>query len=195
MNTFETLQSIIQLRRSTKPSDMNGRIIPRETVERLLQLADWAPTHGKTEPWRFIVFEGKAKQAFCLEHAELYKANTAPDKFQEAKYDKLLHQGDLVSHTILVYMKRSQGNTIPVLEEIAAVAAAIQNLLLGAAAQGISALWGTGGMTHHPALKKHFHLDKDDVVMGILHLGYSDNASKEGTRGIPMEEKVIWRES
>lgn len=192
MNTFETLQSIIQFRRSTKPSDMNGKIIPKEIVEHLLELADWAPTHGQTEPWRFIVFEGTAKNEFCLQHAELYKTNTDPDKFQQVKYDKLLHQGDLVSHSIVVYMKRTQGHTIPVLEEISAVAAAIQNMLLGAAAQGISALWGTGGMTHHPALKKYFSLDKDDVIMAILHLGYSDNITAQGSRKVPMEEKVKW---
>ena len=27
----------------------------RETVEWLLEAANWAPTHGKTEPWRWVV--------------------------------------------------------------------------------------------------------------------------------------------
>ncbi len=27
----------------------------RETIEQLLEAANWAPTHGKTEPWRWVV--------------------------------------------------------------------------------------------------------------------------------------------
>ena len=27
----------------------------REMIEQLLEAANWAPTHGKTEPWRWVV--------------------------------------------------------------------------------------------------------------------------------------------
>ena len=81
MNTFESLQKTIQARRSSKPAEMNGQKINNDFIQQLLELADWAPTHGRTEPWRFIVFEDLAKQQFCLDHAELYKANTDPEKY------------------------------------------------------------------------------------------------------------------
>ena len=68
MNTFESLQKTIQARRSSKPADMNGQKIDNGIIHQLLELADWAPTHGRTEPWRFIVFEDLAKQQFCLDH-------------------------------------------------------------------------------------------------------------------------------
>lgn len=192
MNTFETLESIIRLRRSTKPADMNGKKIEKELVQRLLALANWAPTHGKTEPWRFVVYEGKALIQFCADHAALYKTHTDPGKFTQAKYDKLVHQGDTVSHILLVYMKRSPNPSIPVLEEISAVAAAIQNILLGAASMGISVLWGSGGMMHHPSMKEYLQLAGEDTMMGILYLGYTDLVVKEGSRNIPMEQKVVW---
>ncbi|MES2003913.1 MAG: nitroreductase [Bacteroidota bacterium] len=192
MHTFDILKNIIQQRRSTKPSDMNGKTIDKAVIEQLLSLANWAPTHARTEPWRFVVYEKAAKQQFCADHAELYKTNTDPEKFMQGKYDKLVQQGDPVSHIVLVYMKRTQTNTIPVLEEVAAVSAAIQNILLGAAAQGIAALWGSGGMTHHPSMKKYLGLEEADIVMGILYLGYSDIVAKSGTRSIPIENKVVW---
>lgn len=193
MNSFENIQSIIQNRRSTKPADMNGKIIDNLLIRQLLQLADWAPTHGRTEPWRFIVYEEKAKQLFCLDHAELYKANTDSEKFMQGKYEKLQQQGDTISHIIIVYMKRTQGNTIPALEEIAAVSAATQNILLGAAALDLAVLWSTGGMTHHPSMKKYLGLAEEDIIIGQLYLGYTDIPAKEGKRGVPMEEKVSWK--
>ena len=193
MNTFESLQKTIQARRSSKPADMNGQKIDNGIIHQLLELADWAPTHGRTEPWRFIVFEDLAKQQFCIDHSELYKANTNPEKFTQAKYEKLKEQGEPLSHIMIVYMKRTINNSIPVLEEIAAVSASIQNILLGAASLNISALWSTGGMTHHPAMKKMLDISEDDIVMGLLLLGYSDQPIKEGTRKIPIENKVVWR--
>jgi nitroreductase len=193
MQSFEILQNIIRNRRSTKPADMNGKQIDNTLIHQLLELADWAPTHGRTEPWRFIVYEGAAIKTFFADHAALYKANTDPEKFTQAKYEKLQQQGDPVSHIIVVYMSRTLNNSIPANEEAAAVASAIENILLGASALDIAALWSTGGMTHHPAMKTYLGLKPEDLVMGILHLGYTDLPLKEGKRNIALENKVDWR--
>lgn len=171
---------------------MNGKKIENPLIQRLLNLADWAPTHGRTEPWRFVVYEQDAVRKFCKDHAALYKAATDPEKFTNAKFEKIEQQGDQLSHIIVVYMKRSVQNSIPVLEEIAAVSAAMQNILLGAASLGIAALWSTGGMTHHVSMKQYLGLGEEDLVMGLLFLGYTDAPVKEGQRRIPLEEKVVW---
>ena len=49
---------LIKQRRSVFPKDYNGAAVPRAVIERALEAANWAPTHGKTEPWRFVVFAG-----------------------------------------------------------------------------------------------------------------------------------------
>lgn len=193
MNSFQTLENIIRKRRTIKPADMNGEIIDEAHIRELLALADWAPTHGRTEPWRFIVYEKEAKKKFCADHADLFKAHTDPEKFTNGKYEKFLHQGDPVSHIILVYMKRTVNSPIPVLEEIAAVSAATQNILLGASSMGIGALWSTGGMILHPSMKQYLGLGEEDIVMGVLYLGYADQILNDGKRTIPMEEKIVWK--
>ena len=103
---FEVIANNIKQRRSYKPALMNGKKIDDSTIYKLLQLADWAPTHAHTEPWRFIVFANDKVKAFCKEHAALYKANVPTEKFETAKYEKTLHNGDHASHIIAVYMKR-----------------------------------------------------------------------------------------
>ncbi len=193
MSTFTQLQEVIRSRRSTKPSLLNGKEISGEQVRELLALADWAPTHANTEPWRFIVYEKEASQQFCLDHASLYKDNTPEDKFTEAKYQNLVNMGSKASHIVAVYMKRTENAKIPVLEEFAAVAASVQNILLGAQAMGIAVLWSTGGLVHQPSMKNHLGLAADDILLGLLYMGYTDEPAKEGKRSIPMEEKITWK--
>ena len=192
MHSFSTIQDVIQNRRTVKPPQMNGRQVPDEQVRQLLALANWAPTHGLTEPWRFKVYANDQVKAFCLSHAELYKQATAPESFLEVNYEKLLHMGDQASHLIVAIMQRGPLPKIPALEEIAATACAVQNLLLGATALGISSYWGSGGMAYHPAMKEMLHLREEDLVLGILYLGYTDKPIPEGKRTVPLEEKVEW---
>jgi|SRR5438552_2664048 len=189
---FSTISAVIKNRRSIKPAKMNGKKIPDEQVKEVLKLANWAPTHGRTEPWRFIVYSDDKVKQFCYQHAELYKANTPVEKFEQGIYDKQLHNGDLASHIVIAIMQRGDVPKIPALEEIAATAIAIQNILLGATAAGIASFLSTSGLTHHPAMKNFLQLKDDDVVMGIVYLGYSDE-KMEGNRRTEMDEKATWK--
>jgi nitroreductase len=186
-NIFPLISYVIQQRRSTKPVAMNGKKIPDMQVHSLLELADWAPTHGFTEPWRFVVYANPS--GFCHQHAELYKQNT--DKFEQAAYDKLYYQGDKASHMIIAVMKRGSLPKIPALEEIEAASCAVQNILLGATALNIASFWSTGGMALKPAMKDFLNLDEEDQLIGVLYLGYTAE-HLAGTRNIPLEEKVKW---
>lgn len=191
MDKFEILKEVIENRRSTKPAVLNGNIIPDEEIQQLLELANWAPTHGFTEPWRFIVYSGEAVKHFGQQHADLYKQYTPADKFNNAKYDKLLHNGDKASHIILVYMQRGSNPNITQFEEICATSAAVQNILLGAETLGIAALWSTGGLVMHPAMKELLSLGEEDVVIALLYMGYTNEPKKPGRR-TPVESKVKW---
>jgi nitroreductase len=192
MNTdFSTLSNIIKSRRTTKPSLMNGKKIPDEQVHALLALADWAPTHAYSEPWRFIVFAGEQVNQFSKQHALLYQQFTPADKFLQSKFDSIIANGDKASHLIVCYMKRSN-EKLPVMEELAAVSCAVQHILLGATALGIASIWSTGGMVLHQAMKNYLELANADEIVGQLYLGYSDEVI-DGKRKIALQEKVSWR--
>lgn len=173
---------------------MNGKKIDRSLIQYLLELADWAPTHGRTEPWRFIVFSGQGLQTFAQQHAALYKNHTAEESFTNAKYQNIIQNGEKASHIIAIYMKRQATQKIPLIEEIAATAAAIEHILLGAQEQGIAALWSTGGMTYHDSMKQLLGLEEQDLMMGLLYLGYTDDASPVAKRNIPLAEKITWKD-
>jgi len=186
------VSAVIKGRRSVSWAKMNGALIPDESIHELLQLAHWAPTHARTEPWQFFVYAGDALTAFGKAHADLYWQHTPEDKRLEATYNKLLHNVDKTSHLVIAAMKRGSNPKIPAIEEVAAASAAIQNILLGATAMGIASFWSTGGMTHHPTLRQYLGLGNEDIVLGLLYLGYTDEPEKEGLRNTLIAEKAIW---
>lgn len=187
--TFTAVAETIKKRRTIKAQAMNGNKIPNGHIAAILELANWAPTHGYTEPWRFIVYENPAD--FCSQHAEVYKQNSMGDNFNATVYNNLQHQGDKVSHIIVAVMKRGDLPKIPAFEEIAASSCAIQNMLLGATALNIASFWSTGGMALKPVLRDVLGYGDDDQVMGILYFGYADE-HPEGKRNTPIEEKITW---
>lgn len=190
-NRFNDIKQIIESRRTIKPDMFNGKIIPDEQIIALLQLADWAPTHGRTEPWHFNVYGGEAVKNFCFQHAEMYKSNVATESFMQGNYNKLLNMGNAASHIIIAAMKRGNLPKIPALEEVAAASCAIQNILLGATALGIASYWGSGGMAYHPPMKEFLSLGEQDQVLGILYFGYSAQ-NPSAIRNRPLSDKMVW---
>ncbi|CAN5211788.1 NAD(P)H nitroreductase [soil metagenome] len=168
----------------------NGNKIPDEQIEQLLQLADWAPTHTFSEPWRFVVYSGEKVNDFSRQHALLYQQFTPAEKFMQGKFDSIIANGKKSSHLIVCIMKRSN-EKIPVMEEMAAVSCAIQNILLGAQALDIATLWSTGGMVLHTAMKNYFQLNEQDHILGILFLGKTSE-QVAGHRKIALSEKIVW---
>ncbi|HAX48875.1 MAG TPA: nitroreductase [Ignavibacteria bacterium] len=189
---FDVISDVIKRRRTIKPSKMNGRIIPNEQVQQLLELADWAPTHKHTEPWRFLVYSEDSARKFVSDHAELYRKSVSENNFNNDKYEKILGNGQNISHIVVCIMKRDPQKRLPEIEEIAAASAAVQNILLGATALGIANFWSTGGMTHSELMKEHLGLNYEDILIGLIYLGYSES-NYEGKRTIPLEEKITWK--
>ncbi|MDU0372880.1 nitroreductase [Hymenobacter endophyticus] len=184
------ITQLIRGRRSIQPVQFEpGRTIPTELVRELLENATWAPTHKRTEPWYFVVFAGEGRQKLADFQAELYRA-TAGEKFQESKLDKMRNNPLLSSHIIAIGLKRNP--EVPVVEEVAAVACAVQNLHLSAVAHGLAGFWSSGGVTYLPEAKPFFGLGPDDQLLGFFYLGYpKPGASARSTRK-PLEEKVTW---
>lgn len=80
------------------------------------------------------------------------------------------------------------------IEEIGAVNAAIQNMLLAAHSLGLGAIWRTGEACYHPKIKSFFGLSEKDEVLGFIYLGYADT-SKSKSRRTPFQEKTVWIEA
>jgi nitroreductase len=187
----EQFNSLIRSRRSVFTRQfVKGKQIPDEIILQLLENANCAPTHKLTEPWRFSVFTGNGLKKLANFQAELYKKN-AGEKFKQDKYEKLLSNPLDCSHIISIGMKRSITTPIPEIEEIEAVACAVQNIYLSTTVYGIGGYWTTGGITYEENAKPFFNLGKEDKLLGFFYLGYVEVPSPQSRRG-DVAEKTIW---
>lgn len=120
----------------------------------------------------------------------MYKAE-AGESFKNDKFLKLQQQPLMGSHIISIGMKRTNTKQIPEIEDIEAVACAVQNIYLSVAAYGLGGYWTTGGITYLEKAKVHFGLEWQDKLLGFFYIGAVAIPSPMDKRK-PMEEKVVW---
>ena len=184
------INKLIKERRSTFIKQFaEGKKIPDEIIWQLLENANRAPNHGQTEPWRFSVFTGEGLQKLATFQSDLYKKN-AGENFKKDSYEKLLYNPLKCSHIISIGMKKSESR-IPEIEEIEAVACAVQNIYLTIAAYEVGGYWTTGGITYWEDAKPFFGLTEKDKLLGFFYLGYIAIPSPQSRR-LPVKEKVTW---
>lgn len=162
-------------------------------IQQMLENANWAPTHKFTEPWRFIVYSGEGLKKLGETQASVYKQKTQADgTYKEERYQNLLVKPLECSHIILVYMKRDEKKSVPVIEEIGAVFCAIQNLYLTATAYNIGCYISTGGVTYFEESKPAFGLSSEDILIGFINIGMPKPELKLMGKRKAWEEKVNW---
>jgi nitroreductase len=189
--TPEQFNHLARTRRSVFPDQFKaGEKIDDVIIKEILTNALWAPNHGQSEPWKFVVFTGAGLKKFATFQSELYKEE-AGDSFVEAKYIKLQQQPLKASHIIALCMKRTQKKTIPEIEDIEAVACAVQNIYLSVAAYGLGGYWTTGGVTYSDKAKDFFDLSNEDKLLGFFYVGQVAIPSPAAKR-MRFDEKVTW---
>jgi nitroreductase len=178
-------------RRSVFPDQFDaGKKVDDAIIREILINATWAPNHGQTEPWRFTVFSGEALKKLADLQSRMYK-ETAGDGFKEAKYTKLQQNPLKASHIIAIAMKRTTTKNIPEIEDIEAVACAVQNIYLSVSAYGLGGYWTTGGVTYEENAKAFFGLESQDKLLGFFYIGQVAIPSPAAKRAA-LEEKVSW---
>lgn len=191
MDISQTLNTLIRERRSSFPAQYTGEKVADNIIHQMLENATWAPNHGKTEPWKFFVFTGKGLENFAKAQAEAYKNRTPTENFDENKYQKFYENPMKASHVIAICMQRQETEKIPEIEEISAVACAVQNMYLTATAYDVGAYWNTGGFTYWQEGKDLLGLGQKDKLMGFFYVGVLAKNSPDSTRK-PISQKMEW---
>lgn len=183
------ISKIIASRRAVYPAQYNSDEISKEAIEEILASANWAPTHRRTEPWRFKVFhtlEAKSKVSDFL--ATTYKANA--EKFSEITFKKYQENPLKAACIIAVCYQRDPKATVPEWEEIAATAMAVQNMWLTASEMNIGAYWSTPSVSKY--FSDYFEMGEGVHCLGFFYMGNYDGPLPEGFRNTSIDEKTVW---
>jgi nitroreductase len=166
--------------------------VSTEQIELLLRNAMWAPTHGMTEPWRFVVFAGAARSELAEALRTMYAVTTPAAEFREEKQQKLVDTALRAPVTIAIGMVPDPRGKIPEIEEIAAVACAVQNMHLTATAMGLAAKWSSPAVCYTPELAAFLGLPESGRCLGFFYVGHPAGPWPTMRRS-PVETRVTWR--
>jgi len=190
-NLYE-IADLIRNRRTIYPEQFSDRKVHLEQIELILNNAQWAPTHGNTQPWRFVVFTEDSRQTLSDFLAKTYLEITPSEKQNDLKLAKMLKRPLLASAVVAVCMKRQEEEKIEEIEEIEAVACAIQNMHLTCTAYGIGGFWSTPKLIYHNKAKEFLGLGEKDKCLGLFYLGFPAIDWPEAHRK-PLEYNTEWR--
>jgi nitroreductase len=196
---LETLYEAISNRRSLGIARVHAdKPVDLALVERALQAADWAPSHGETEPWRFTVYTGDSRHALGDAFAEAYRLDAGEDGFKQASYEANRDRAVSAPVWISIGMEpalRSDGSLKMTEEdEVIAVGCAVQNLHLVANAMGLAGMWLSKNVFIHPHVAEFVGIAPPARLLGFFFLGWPAIPWPAGERR-PLAEKVRWADA
>lgn len=194
------------------------QIPAQNIIRKCLEAAIWAPSATNQQPWEFIVLTGHALEkvnAVILEHfAERMRESTAFDNVpedlarrQQEIFAALMEAGvaaDIEANDFFLRSLRFFDAPVGVYfvtrkrpdnQYLLSTAAALENFLLAAHAQGLGACWLTIAVVCEEDLKKHLGLADDRELLGGVAIGYPAVGSALNTftrTRVPVDEITTW---
>jgi nitroreductase len=141
-----------------------------EQIARLLDAAGRAPDHGRLKPWRFVPVNGAEREIFAntVAQARRDQIPAFTDEQMEIEREKIRRSPSILVAGCVV---RKDIPKVPEIEQVIAVGAAVQNLMLAANDLGVGVMWKTGPAAYSARVKAAVGLAADDHIVAILHLG------------------------
>jgi nitroreductase len=155
--------------------------VPRDHIEKIFEVALWAPSGMNRQNWKFFVLAGERKE-------ELVSISSTSFQYLEPQLQQLYAEKPKIIESTRRFFKRLGEAPIVVcayfepanMEDVTSfqnVAAAIQNLLLVAHAEGLGTCWMTGPVTVANEISRFLGV-KDMTLVAITPMGYPDETPK-----------------
>lgn len=113
--------------------------------------------------------------------ADIYKIITPLEKFKQDKLDKIIKYKNQISHAIAIVLHRETEDDTLEIEDISAVACAVQNMYLSLSQYPeAGGYWSTGLGTYSETMHAHLKLEENERLMGYFVLGHVLNKRTEG---------------
>jgi len=160
-------------------------------INQILTAAARVPDHKKLVPWRFVLFQGDARDAFGKVLAEVCRAEQDdPSSFRLETEAKRFLRAPLV---IAVISRVTKNPAAPEWEQILSAGAACQNLMVAATALGYGAQWITEWYGYSEGVRHALHLADNERVAGFIYIGTPKEKPDERDRPALADIVTSWR--
>jgi nitroreductase len=169
--------------------------IPKDVIERIIELAQWAPSAMNRQDWRFIVVEGEKKEALlkitatAFDHFRPVLEKNFPDKPKVLEASKRFFETYGSAPTIIL----AYGGHFPMgMADPYSVSLAVQNLLLAAHDAGLGAVWADAAVFYKEKEINELMGMEGRKLVCLIPIGYPD----ETPRATPRQDgRVLWTQS
>lgn len=160
-------------------------------LDQILTAAARVPDHKKLVPWRFIVFEGDAREAFGRVIAQACRAEEGePSAFRLELEAKRFVRAPVV---IAVISRVVQSPAVPEWEQVLSAGAVCQNLIVAATALGFGAQWITEWYAFSAGVREALHLADNERVAGFIYIGTAKETPEERDRPALADIVTTWQ--
>lgn len=167
MTTPAQLRALVTARRTSMLVDRE-RTVSREVITELCELAQWAPNHKRTWPWRFAVAEGDGRARLGDTIADAMAAHGDPAEKVAKTRTKYLR-----TPATLVVGSAAGDSPLRSAENRDATAAGVQNILLAATAAGLASYWGSCPKGANDAVVALCGFEPDTHIAALVYLGWA----------------------
>jgi nitroreductase len=165
----------------------------RAQIECMLEAATHAPNHHNAQPWKFFVVAGHARAELgtILAESALPRLGDVSSEKGMAMLAKERNKPMRAPVLLIAAAEYPQKSKVLEIENVEAVAAAVENMLLVAEELGLAAMWRTGDAAYEPRVKRWLGLAPQDTIVGIIYLGYPAIPRQE-RHPVSFQEKTTW---
>jgi len=155
--------------------------VAKDLLEKIFDIALWAPSGMNRQNWKFFILAGERKE-------KLVSIAAGSFEYLEPQLQERFADKPKIVEATRRFFKRLGGAPVVVcayfepanMEDVTSfqnVAAAIQNLLLVAYAEGLGSCWMTGPVTVSEEISRFLGV-KDMTLVAVIPMGYPDETPK-----------------
>lgn len=199
----DQIEAAIRARRSIR--GLEGPPLTAQVVDDLVSLACTAPAPHHTQPWRFVEVSPARRTALATAMAEAWRADMMVDGVPERQQERALARsgrqveeaptlllGCLVHDGLRDYADDRRARAEWGLAQHS-FGAALQNILLAAAARGLGAFWISAPLYAQEAVRSALALDAGWEPQAFVALGHPSADYRPFDRPLPDLAKHLVR--
>lgn len=174
------LLEFLKSRRSNLAKMMEGPGPDPAILDDILSVAARVPDHRKLAPWRFIIFEGEARERIGAHLGRVFAAQN-PDLLDRVEFEtQRFMRAPTVVGVVSSPVECPRGT--PEWEQRLSSAICCYNMCLAAQAHGFGAQWLTEWYAYDPEILSHLGLTEGERISGFIYIGTAVTPSQPRPR-------------